>query len=118
MSPEDRIMRILERHTSDTRAVVDALRRLIMRTAPELREEAQLGWGHYIYSHHCQVLGITPHHDHVSLHFFCGVCIDDPEHVLETSKNNMRHVKIRRTEELDEDKLVRLIRAAVYLDAA
>jgi hypothetical protein len=60
-----------------------------------------------------QFCWISPHTRHVVLGFYYGAELPDPEGVLEGTGRSMRHVKVRRAEDLDSAALRGLIEVAV-----
>ena len=56
--------------------------------------------------------GIGDHPRWVSVYFFRGAEMDDPEGVLEGSGKGMRHVKLREPKDANSPALKRLIRQA------
>lgn len=107
---------ILAQHKPEVRAVAEALRTLVRRTAPHLKEEGKPGWSNIVYRGRGVVCAISPHKDHVNLHFYKGTALQDPEGLLEGSGKALRHVKVRRLEDLPRQALERLLRQAVALE--
>ncbi len=98
----------------DTRAVVEALRRLIFEVAPNAREE--LNWGQPWYAGKKGVCYIAAFRDHINLGFARGAELADPAGRLEGTGKGMRHVKIRNPQEIDAAVKI-LAREAFKLDA-
>jgi hypothetical protein len=53
---------------------------------------------------------------HAAIEFWRGSTVPDPDHLLEGTGKNLRHVKLQTLEQASSPKLARLIRRAVELD--
>jgi hypothetical protein len=95
---------------------MQAGRRTIKAVAPKgTREVAYRRWP-IRYSHDgLEVCGIDNHPRWVSVYFFRGAEMDDPDGVLEGSGKGMRHVKLREPKDANSPTLKRLIRQAFRL---
>jgi hypothetical protein len=91
------------------------LRRLIQRLLPKAQEKIYRGWGVADYTFGGTGRGfmsIGPQKGYVNLYFMDGVALDDPEGMLEGSGKKLRHVSIRKPEDLKKRGLHALIRQA------
>lgn len=95
-------------------SVARALRALVRNVDPSLSES--LKWRQPVYTGERNVCYIAAEGDHVKLGFFQGALLADPTGILEGSGKKMRHVKVRRTEDLEEEVLRSLVQEAVTLD--
>jgi hypothetical protein len=96
------------------RPVVDAVRRLVGKVAPQLHEivyHGALGYGP-TESGFDRILYVSVHRDHVTLGFFYGASLPDPDSVLVGSGARMRHVKLRTPRDAGQP-VVDLIKAAL-----
>ena len=59
------------------------------------------------------IFTVTPYADHVNLGIYDGARLPDPKGLLEGSGKRHRHVKLYRTEDLDNPALKRLIAEAI-----
>jgi len=92
-----------------------ALTRTIVRThAPELR--IQKHWGLPWYVGNDLVLAGGEFTHHVGVESWRGSTVADPDHLLEGTGKNLRHVKIRTSAEERSDAFRQLIWAALELD--
>jgi hypothetical protein len=87
---------------------------LVRESAPGLRTEKRWGLPWYVGNDLVLTVGAFTHH--VGVEFWRGSAVPDPDHLLEGTGKNLRHVKIRTAAEARSPKLARLIRAAVELD--
>lgn len=98
-----------------------AAHRLVLETVPELRyavdlTDSVIGYGARQFGYDGWGVGaLSPHKGWVSLVFFKGALLDDPEGYLEGSGALLRHVKLRSLEDLAarRDYLKRLLTEAV-----
>ena len=95
------------------RPTMNAGRRTIKATAPKgTKETAYRVWPiRYSFAGE-EVCGIGNYPRWVSVYFFRGAEMDDPDGVLEGSGKGMRHVKLREPKDANRPALKRLIRQA------
>ena len=85
---------------------------------PRLRKKSTRGWGVADYGLGAAGRGfmsIGPQKGYVNLYFMNGIDLPDPDGLLEGTGKNMRHVKIRRPEDLKNRSLHALVRQAARL---
>jgi hypothetical protein len=58
------------------------------------------------------VVYIIPHSKHVNLGFFQGVHLEDPDGLLEGTGKKLRHVKLKKVEDVDTPAVRALLRRA------
>jgi len=93
------------------RSVIRALRTFVKRVAPGLRESVKWGNG-------CWLKGSVPVSyvysapDYVQFGFFRGSALQDPQGLLEGKGQYVRHIKVRKPSDIDEDMFVALLRQA------
>lgn len=112
----DKIGQILEGHSPDIVALAESLRALVHETVPGLTEEAKPGWGNITYKKNGVVCAISPHKQHVNLHFYKGVHLSDPQGLLAGSGKALRHVKVQQPADIQAEAIKQLIQEAVKLD--
>ena len=93
------------------RSVIRALRAFVKRVAPGLQESVKWGNGcwlkgsvpvSYVYS--------TP--DYVQFGFFRGSALRDHQGLLEGKGQYVRHIKVRKPSDIEEDAFIALLRQA------
>ncbi len=106
--------RLLAEIEEPQRAVARALRDLILDAGPGLQEKVMYGvpW----YRGKGYVCAIASHSDHTNLEFYRGASLRDPAGLLEGTGKSMRHVKIRRVDDVRHPRLKALVREAIDLD--
>lgn len=95
--------------------VVSILHGLVKEVAPEAKESIK--WARPVYEYNGPLCDIKAFKNHVNLGFSRGVELPDDASVLEGSGKAMRHVKVTSLEDIREDVLKDLIRAAVALNS-
>ena len=87
-------------------AILKRLRSIILRTFPDLEEEMKMGVPWYGGSFYLVALK-----DHVNMGFCYGGSLKKHQKELEGSGKYMRHIKFHSLQEVDEGKIVRLMKA-------
>lgn len=92
----------------------EELDRLVMETVPEAGRITK--WKQPTYEYHGLLCYFKAFKSHVNFGFFRGAELDDPEGLLEGTAESMRHVKLKSLDQINEDALVRLVKAAAELN--
>lgn len=93
------------------RSIILKLRAFVKRVAPVLQESVKWGNG-------CWVIGKAPvayvysAADYVQFGFFRGSGLKDPQRILEGKGQYVRHIKVRKASDIDEDAFRSLLRQA------
>ena len=101
----------LDDQPAKNRSIVRALRRFVKRVQPGLVESVKWGNG-------CWLKGKTPISyvysapDYVQFGFFHGSRLKDPQGLLQGNGQYVRHIKVRKTSDIDEDAFTALLRQA------
>lgn len=104
---------------SDWRGTMLArLRKLILRSAPELTEEWK--WGTPVWSYKGNVVAGGVFKDHVKLNFFRGASLQDPKGLFNAGleAKATRAIDFVENSRIDEPALKDLVRAAVAYNAS
>ena len=101
---------------ADLPAIIDALREVVTAADPRLREV--LKWGQPAFVLGGNVCYISAMRGYVNLGFFKGAHLEDDSGRIKGTGKDLRHVKVRRLDEIDRVLFIDLIRAAVALDEA
>jgi hypothetical protein len=95
----------------DTRLIVRKLREVVKSAFPQGQEK--VGYSYAPTGHPFDtIIYILPAKDHVTLGFFYGANLPDPDHLLEGEGRRMRHVKVRTEQEARSPAIKALVRAA------
>ena len=95
----------IEKFDGEKKAILKSLRTIILKTFPKLKEEMKMGvpwYGGYFY--------LVALKKHVNMGFAFGGLLKTHEKELEGSGKYMRHIKIHSLKEIDEEKIVRLMK--------
>jgi hypothetical protein len=93
------------------RSIIRRLRSFVKRVAPGLKESVKWGNG-------CWVMGNAPvayvysAPDYVQFGFFRGSGLKDPQGILEGKGQYVRHIKVRKASDIDEDAFSAFLRQA------
>lgn len=91
--------------------IIRALRRFVKRAAPKLEESVKWGNGCWL-NENDPVSYVYASEDHVQFGFFGGSALDDPKGLLEGEGKFVRHIKLRKTSDMDERTFKALLRQA------
>ncbi len=83
------------------RTIIRALRKFVKREAPELEESVKWGNGCWVKGK-AFVAYVYSATDHVQFGFVRGSSLKDPKKLLEGNGQYVRHVKVRKTSDIDE----------------
>jgi hypothetical protein len=97
---------------SPQKEIGDALRNLILRAFPDMREAYKWKYAAY-YDGKKRICLFGGFKGHVGLELFYGSHLDDPKAVLEGEGKHTRHIKYRSVDEIDAEYLTGLIRQSI-----
>ena len=96
------------------RPIAESLRRLILDADSELSESIK--WSNPTFEKGGKVCYLAATKAYVSLGFFNGAALTDPEGIIEGSGKKMRHVKVRNFSDIRSELLSSWVRQAVELN--
>ena len=113
---------ILQNHSAEVQGITQKLRGIIKQAVPDAIEKAYLGWHGIGYSHPKAgyFCCIFPLEDMVKLAFEHGASLPDPDGLLRlppTTSKQVRYVELYSEDDLREDAIVSLLKAAIMLKA-
>lgn len=94
----------------------EELRRLILKADPELKESIK--WGNPVYEKGGLVCYLAAAKIYVSLGFFNGASLSDPDQLIEGTGKKMRHIKVRHVDEVMSHQFTAWVKEAVALNLA
>ena len=100
-----------EDQSPKNRPIIGALRRFVKRAAPQLTESVKWGNGCWIGSNG-PVAYVYSAPEYVQFGFFNGSSLDDPDGLLEGEGQYVRHIKVRKTTDIDERAFAKLLKQA------
>jgi hypothetical protein len=98
----------------ELRKVVRGLKNLVKETVPGTRETVN-AWGIPTFEAQTPFCFYMVGKNHVTFGFHYGTSLDDPQGLLEGTGKNIRHVKLRSLEDLEQKGLKQLVQAAARL---
>jgi hypothetical protein len=98
----------------ELRKVVRALRNFVKNTIPGTKETVN-AWGIPTFEAKDPFCFYMVGKDHVTFGFHFGTSLEDPEGLLEGTGKNIRHVKLRGVEDVEQKGLKKLVQAAARL---
>ena len=93
-----------QKQKSPQREICQALRQIILKQFPEIKEEMKLGVPYYEDKYYLVALK-----DHVNLGFSLKGLSPEEEALLEGSGKTMKHIKISSLDDIDEEKITGLL---------
>lgn len=104
--------------SSHVKEIAKRLRKLIIDLFPEVVEvpwpkQKIIGYGvgpKKMSEHFCY---IGAHREHVNLGFYYGAKLSDPEGILEGTGKKLRHIKVRKVEEVAQPALRHLVQSSL-----
>jgi hypothetical protein len=97
--------------TAKNQRLIRALRKFVKRAAPKLDESVKWGNGCWLNGK-APVAYVYSDADWVQFGFFRGASLDDPKGLLEGKGQYVRHVKVRKSADIDEKSFGALLRQA------
>jgi len=106
---------ILKDHTTNIKNLVNALRKTILDSVPDITEKALPGWHaigfrHDTYGHFCAVF---PFEKTVKLYFEHGAKLDDTNHILQGNTKQTRYIEFTSISDIQKKKIQSLVKQAV-----
>ena len=95
----------IEKQKSPQKEICQGLRKIILRTFPDIKEEMKLGVPWYEDKYYLVSLK-----DHVNLGFSLKGLSDDEIRLFKGGGKTMKHIEIQSLDEIDEEKIVELLR--------
>ena len=113
MTPSERIDRQIEELNDWRGGVIARVRRLVLESSPDIREEWK--WGTAVWSSHGLLCSTAAFKGYVKVHFFQGSFLADPRGLFNAGLDaaKMRAIDIKEGQEIDEEGLKDLVRAAI-----
>ena len=84
------------------RSIIKGLRRFVKRAAPRLEESVKWGNGCWLKGQ-VPIAYVYSAPEYVQFGFFRGSALKDPQGLLEGAGQYVRHIKVRKLSDIDED---------------
>jgi hypothetical protein len=98
----------------DCRAIAEALRQAIRSAEPDTSETFK--WGQPVYDVNGPFAALKAFPRWVTLTFWRGAALADPDGPLEGGGDRMRHARFKSAADIDADAVTRLVREAAALN--
>ena len=96
------------------RDIAQALRELILQAAPGIAESIK--WNTPNYAKGGSACYLAANKGHINLGFFNGAGLPNPDGLIEGTGEKMRHIKVRKPEDIRPDVFTSLVQEAVRLN--
>jgi hypothetical protein len=98
------------------REIAQTLRLLVLQAVPDVSESIK--WGVPCYERSGKVCYLAANKGHINLGFFNGAGLNNPDGLIEGTGEKMRHVKVRKPEDIRPDVFAALVQEAVRLNTS
>ena len=102
---DEGVEKYIEKQISPQKEIIQKLRKIILKTFPDINEEMKLGVPWYQGKYYIVALK-----DHVNLGFSLKGLSEKEKRLFEGSGKTMKHIKIYSLKDIDEKKVVKLLR--------
>lgn len=113
------VRKLLSKYGPEVRDMALQVRDLIRKLIPGVQETVYSGWRTISYGFDTGMKGMScaigPQRAYVNLYFYRGADLDDPDNLLEGVGKRVRHVKIKRSRDVQSKGLKSLIKDAAEL---
>ncbi|KGA98965.1 hypothetical protein AJ85_19120 [Alkalihalobacillus alcalophilus ATCC 27647 = CGMCC 1.3604] len=109
-----KVTELIEELPEHTQEITLSLRKIIWEASPELVEEVK--WSKPSYAQGGLVCYLAPAKNHVNLGLYQGSKLNDKEGVLQGTGKDMRHIQVKKVEDIRADLYNSLIQEAIELN--
>ncbi|MFD1851335.1 DUF1801 domain-containing protein [Oceanobacillus bengalensis] len=110
----EKVDQLIETLPLNIQEITTSLRKLLFEIS-DFTEEVK--WGMPSYYKHSNICYLQPSKKHVNLGFYNGAGLKDPDNLLEGTGKQMRHIRIKKIEEIKPEQFKNLIEEAIDLQA-
>lgn len=100
----EKVSQYIQQAPPGQQRIMETIRNLLHAHVPGLVEDFK--WNRPVYAAGKEFAYLKTAKSYVTLGFDNGASLDDPERMLEGEGKNMRHIKIRNAEEINEQQLL------------
>jgi hypothetical protein len=104
----------ISEHDPALRQICHALRDIVLSADPDMRESIK--WSNPVYEKNGRICYLSATERYVTLGFFNGALLSDPQGRIEGTGKRMRHVKVRALEDIDAAQIASWVGEALALD--
>ena len=109
---DEKVDEYIKKQKSPQKEICQRLRKIILKTFPEINEEMRVGVPCYGHTKEdpCGKYYIAALKDHVNLGFSLKGLSKKEQELFEGSGKTMKHIKVYSLKEMDEEKIIKLIK--------
>ncbi|AKB84522.1 DUF1801 domain-containing protein [Methanococcoides methylutens] len=100
-----KVLEYINKQKPSQKEIIERLRDIILRTYPDIEEELKMGVPWYEGKYY--IVGLK---DHVNLGFSIEGLSEEEKKLFEGTGKTMKHIKIFSPEEINEEKIVKLLK--------
>ena len=109
MNIDKQVTAYIQKAPAEQVAIIETLRQLVHDAVQGTTEAIK--WGFPVFSNGSNFAYIKSNKNHVTFGFYNPEKIDDPNKLLEGTGNTMRHVKVKKTDDIDSALFTRWLKA-------
>ena len=109
---DEKVDEYIKKQKSPQKEICERLRKIILKTIPEINEEMRVGVPCYGYTNKdiCGKYYIAALKDHVNLGFSLKGLTEEEIKFFEGTGKTMKHIKVYSLKNIDEEKIVKLLK--------
>jgi len=111
----EKVDEFIEALPENIQEITTCLRNLIFETSANFIEEIK--WSKPSYGIDRNICYLQPSKNHVNLGFYIGASLADKDNLLEGTGKQMRHIRIKKVDEIRPEKIKALIQSAIEFKA-
>ncbi|ASN03527.1 DUF1801 domain-containing protein [Virgibacillus necropolis] len=112
--PSKKVDLFIDNLSAPIKEIAIRLREIVFETSPDIQEKIK--WGMPSYIENGMVCYIQTAKNHVNFGFYFGAILTDRDSLLEGTGKKMRHIKIKKIEDIQQDQYAALIQEAIELE--
>ncbi|MFD1040391.1 DUF1801 domain-containing protein [Virgibacillus byunsanensis] len=105
------VNQFIETLPDHTKELTNTLRKIIFEASDTITEEIK--WGKPCYIENGLVCYLQTAKSHVNLGFYFGATLEDKDNLLEGTGKKMRHIRVKKLEDIQTEKFISLIQEAI-----
>jgi hypothetical protein len=113
MKIDPRVLDYINSAPSPQKEIMYKIRELIYKVVPDAEEAFK--WGSPAFSRIKAICYMATFKKHVTFAFYDGRMLKDPDRILEGTGKMMKHIKLRKLEDIDEEQLSKWIIEGFYI---
>ena len=115
LNKSEEVDQLIEALPNNIQEITATLRKLIFETSDNFIEEIK--WSKPSYGINQNICYLQASKNHVNLGFYSGASLADKDNLLEGTGKQMRHIRIKKVDEIQSEKIKALIQVAIEIKA-